>query len=114
MSLGLDLMQVILAAETFGINLVNIFGAGWAQGKPPVFGNNFYAADRGVIPWGARARKNHFFAGQVADTKILGGKRLEAAALVGGGGGVDPLIERRAQRLGDAIARSSRRQATRR
>ena len=46
--------QVILAAETLGIDLVDVFGAGRARGKPAVLGDDLDAADRRIVAGRAR------------------------------------------------------------
>src|ERR1039458_7099294 len=45
----LDLPQVIFTAETLGIYLVDILGAGRARGKPSVLGNHLDATERNAV-----------------------------------------------------------------
>ena len=37
---GLDLFEVVFALEGFGVDLVDVFGAGGAGGEPAVFGGD--------------------------------------------------------------------------
>ena len=41
LSLLLNTLQVRLVFETFGVNFINIFGAGWSGGEPAVFRDHF-------------------------------------------------------------------------
>src|ERR1700682_4983176 len=59
------------AAETFGVDLVDILGAGWARGEPPVGGDHLDAADRRVIARRMIEDLVDGFAGQLADPDLL-------------------------------------------
>ena len=41
LSLLLNTLQMRLVFETFGVNFINIFGAGWSGGEPAVFRDYF-------------------------------------------------------------------------
>ena len=63
LGLGLDLFQVVFALEGFGVDLVDVFGAGGAGGEPAVFGGDFEAADGGVVARGFSEDGGDGFAG---------------------------------------------------
>src|SRR3974390_819135 len=55
-------LQVGLASETLGVDLVEILGAGRPGREPAVGRNHLEAADRRVIAWGAREPGEERFA----------------------------------------------------
>ncbi len=67
LSFFLDLFQVVGAAKTFGVNLVDIFGAGRTGGEPAAFGDHFDAADRIAIARRGGQNVLNFFARQFGD-----------------------------------------------
>ena len=61
---GLDLFEVVFAFEGFGVDFVDVFGAGGAGGEPAVFGGDFEAADGGVVAGGFGEDGGDGFAGE--------------------------------------------------
>ena len=54
---------MVFAFEGFGVDLVDVFGAGGAGGEPAVFGGDFEAADGGVVAGGFGEDGGDGFAG---------------------------------------------------
>ena len=82
-----------LAFEGFGVDLVDVFGAGGAGGEPAVFGCDFEAADGGVVAGGFGEDGGDGFAGELLCGDLLGGEFGELGFLFLGGGGVDALVD---------------------
>jgi hypothetical protein len=53
LGIGLNLFQMILAAEAFGVNLINILRSRWPRGEPTALGDQLDSADRLVVAGGA-------------------------------------------------------------
>jgi hypothetical protein len=68
----LNLLQVIGTAETFGVNFVDVFGAGRPGGEPAVFGDHLQASNGIAIA--RRLGKNllNFFSGEFGDGDVRG------------------------------------------
>jgi len=47
---------VVFAFEGFGVDFVDVFGAGRAGGEPAVFGGDFEASNGGLVAGGQRFR----------------------------------------------------------
>ena len=60
----LDLLQVVGAVVTFGVDFVDVFGAGGASGAPAAFGYQLQAADGLVVAGGAGEDVLDGFAGE--------------------------------------------------
>ncbi len=54
---------MVFAFEGFGVDFVDVFGAGGAGGEPAVFGGDFEAADGGVVAGGFGEDGGDGFAG---------------------------------------------------
>src|SRR5207244_2702366 len=52
--LFLDAAQVVAPRETLGVQLVDVLGAGWAGGKPPVLGNYLQSPNGSTVSRGVR------------------------------------------------------------
>src|SRR5882672_6852112 len=48
--LGLNLLQMVRTAITLGVDLVDVFGAGWSRGEPAPVRDHLESADRSVVP----------------------------------------------------------------
>jgi len=62
---GLDLFEVGFAFEGFGVDFVDVFGAGGACGEPAVFGGYFEAAYGGFVAGGFGEDGGDGFAGEL-------------------------------------------------
>ena len=54
---------MVFAFEGFGVDFVDVFGAGGAGGEPAVFGGDLEAADGGVVAGGFGEDGGDGFAG---------------------------------------------------
>ena len=79
---------MVFVDETFRVDLVDVLGAGGAGGEPAVLGDDFEAADGGVVSGGAGEGFEDGLAGEGVGLEILGGEAGEFFAHGGVGGGV--------------------------
>ncbi len=56
---------MVCAFEAFGVDFVDVFGAGGAGGEPAVFGGYLEAADWGVVARGFGEDGGDGFAGEI-------------------------------------------------
>ena len=84
---------MVSAFEGFGVDLVDVFGAGGAGGEPAVFGEDFEAADGGVVTGGLGEDAGDGFAGEFFGGDLFGGEFGELGFLIFGGRGVDALVD---------------------
>ena len=80
------------AAEGFGVDFVDVFGAGGAGGEPAIFCGDLEAADAGVVAGGFGEDGGDGFAGELFGGDLRGGEFGEFGFLVLGGCGVDALV----------------------
>ncbi len=92
---------MLLALETFRVDLVDVLGAGGSRGKPSVFRRHLDPAERLTIAGSGGQRCPNRLAGKFFHDEPLGRKRLQHVLLRDGRGRVDPLVERRAQFIGE-------------
>ena len=62
------------AFEAFGVDFVDVFGAGGAGGEPAIFGGDFEAAYRGVVAGSFGEDSGNGFAGQLFGGDLLCGE----------------------------------------
>ena len=60
------------AAEGFGVDFVDVFGAGGAGGEPSVLGGDFEAADGGVVAGGFGEDGDDGFSGELFGGDLRG------------------------------------------
>jgi hypothetical protein len=80
------------ALEAFGIDLVDILGAGGAGGKPAVVGDDFEAADRGAVAGGLGEFGGDAVACEGSGFDIGGSEFAEAGFLLWGSGGINAVV----------------------
>src|SRR6266702_3208430 len=104
-SLGLllNLPQMRLAFETFRVDLVDVLGSGGSCGKPSVVRHDLDAAERLAVAGSRGQRRADRLAGKFVDRQSLRRKRLQEILLRDRRRRVDPLVERHAQFLCEAI-----------
>ncbi len=81
LSILLDLPQMGLAAKTFRIDLVDVFGAGRARGKPSALGNDLDPAERLTVAGSGREDGSHRLTGQFCHCEFFAGQRLQQVLL---------------------------------
>src|ERR1700721_2410430 len=84
----LDLPQVLLAAKTLRIDLVDILGARRPRGKPSVIGRDLDAAERLTVAGSGREDRANRLAGKFRHRELFRRKRLQPVLLRGCGGGL--------------------------
>ena len=92
--IALDLPEMLLAAEAFCVNLVNILGSRWPGGKPAVFSDQLDPADGFVVAGRLRQLRFDRLARQVLRIKFGGVQLCETCLLLGRGRRIDPLRRR--------------------
>ena len=65
LGVGLYLLQMVLTAEAFGVDLVDVLGAGGPGGEPAALGDHLDAADGRAVARGARSASDDLLAGQL-------------------------------------------------
>ena len=68
------------AVEGFGVDFVDVFGAGGAGGEPAVFGGDLEAADGGVVAGGFGEDGGDGFAGEFVFAVTCEGESLPSLA----------------------------------
>src|SRR3981081_600018 len=63
--------QMVLAAETLGVDLVDIFGTGWARGKPSTVRHDLDPADRRTVAGGFREHAFNRLPAPFGDPSLL-------------------------------------------
>ena len=92
--------EVGLVFETLGVDLVDIFGAGRPGREPAIGRNDLQPADGRVVSRGSRQLGEDRLAGQLGLPDSLGGSSFSSSAFCSRSGrGVDPCVERRAERF---------------
>src|SRR5262249_261744 len=92
-----DGLEVSLALEAFGINLVDGLGTRRACGEPAAAGDDLQTVDRGVVSRGARQLGDDRFTSEVRGLHRLRREALKSRFLLGRRRGVDPRIICRAE-----------------
>src|SRR5215510_6482727 len=87
-------MQVVGIAKALRIDLVDLFGAGWSRGEPPVVGHDFDAADRLAVSRRSGQNLSYWLAGEIAGLDRRGGKFRQSRLLLVCGRRVDPFVDR--------------------
>src|SRR5262245_6581805 len=88
---------MILIPETFGVNLVDVFGARWSRGEPSRLGLHLDAAEGLVVAGRARSYRADWFTGKLAHVELLRSERLQRALLLRCRRHIDPLVEGNAE-----------------
>lgn len=94
--------KVLLAFEAFGVDFVDVFGAGGAGGEPAVFGAHFEAADGRAVGGRVGELGDDGFASERFSFHLIGRKGGQLGFFFAGGRGVDAIIDRVAE-LGDEL-----------
>ena len=68
----LDDPQVLFAAETLGIDLVNILRAGWSRSEPSAVRNHLDSAERNAVTRSGIKLCAYLFAGKHRCTNLIG------------------------------------------
>ena len=63
---------MVFALEGFGVDLVDVFGAGGTGSEPAIFGGDLEAADGGVVTWGFGEDGGDGFAGELFGGDLSG------------------------------------------
>ena len=95
--LGHNGLQVLLVPEALGVNLVEVLRAGRPGGEPPRGGDDFQAADRGVIARRAGEPGGDGFPGKLGRGDRFRREFLEGGFLGGRGRRVNARVVRRAE-----------------
>src|SRR5271157_1897989 len=87
--LFLDGGQVLGATEGFGVQLVDVFGAGRAGGEPAGRGDHLEPADRRAVAGGGGQRRDDLLAREFFRRHLRGGELSQRGLLLPAGRGVD-------------------------
>src|SRR5438034_409211 len=79
---GNDPGEVVRATEAFGVDFVDVLGAGGTGGEPAVGGGDFQAADRGVVAWRLRELDGDALAGHFGSPDGVGREAAELLFLL--------------------------------
>src|SRR5665213_1090243 len=90
--LALDLPEMILAAETFRVDLVDLLGARGPCGEPAVVGDHLDAAEGLPVAGRRRERGADRLAGEFLERELFAGQRLQLVLLRHCGRRIDPLV----------------------
>ena len=92
-----DASQMVLAEETLGVNLVNLFGTGRARRKPAILCDHLYSAN-GVAVTGRRGQNLlDLFAGNFGSPDVGRGQLLKRGFFFRGGGRLNAFVNRISQ-----------------
>ena len=89
----LNPLQVILAAEAFRINLIDILRSRWPGGKPATPGDHLNSADRFVIAGGSDQLRFNRLASKLFRVELCWIQLCDKFFLVARGRRIDPLVE---------------------
>ena len=93
----LNPLQVILAAEAFRINLIDILRSRWPGGKPATPGDHLNSADRFVIAGGSDQLRFNRLASKLFRVELCWIQLCDKFFLVARGRRIDPLVQGFAQ-----------------
>ena len=94
-------MRVVL--ETFGINLVNVFGAGRSCGEPAAARGHLHTANRRAVARGVRQNIHDWLAGKRRDFYLRSVQLAELFLLFDVGRCIDSIGERGTQALRQSL-----------
>src|SRR5665213_681549 len=77
-----NIIQMIFAPETLGVNLINVFRARWPRGEPSAPCDDFDTTNRLVIAWRTRQPPLNRLAGKLIDIETIGIEKGEAFSLL--------------------------------
>lgn len=77
-----NVIQMLVAPETLGVNLINVFRARWPRGEPSAPCYDFDATNRLVIAWRARQPSLNRLAGKLIDIETIGIEKGKAFSLL--------------------------------
>src|SRR5689334_19302962 len=103
--LGLHTTQVLGAAITLGVDLVDILGAGRSRGEPPAIGHHLQSTDRRAVPRRLREDRLYLPARELLRLHLLGLEVREQLLLRRRRGRVDTLEQRLAERTRELAIR---------
>ena len=98
--LGDDLVQVFLAPEALGIDLVDRLCTGGAGGKPAVLGHDLEATDRRIVAGSSGEDLQDRFTRQLPGRHLFRREPLERLLLLRAGGRIQAPVDGRAEALG--------------
>ena len=96
---ALDLAQVGLAVEAFGVDLVDVFGAGGPRGEPAILRRHLQPADGRVVAGRFGQDRSDRLARQRLRGDLRGAELGQLGLLLRRGFGVDALVDRRCRTL---------------
>src|SRR5271154_2134445 len=94
LGLGLDLLQVLLVAKAFGVDLVDLFGAGWARREPTTLSNYLDSANCLAVPGRVGENRLDLFPSQGGALDAFFAHLRQHGLLLGGCGGIRPVVQR--------------------
>src|SRR5216684_2739026 len=94
---------MLLAFKAFRVDLVDVLGSRGSRGEPSVVRRHLDAAERLTVAGSSGQRRADRLAGEFLDGQALRRKRLQYILLRDRRGGVDPLVERHAQFIGETV-----------
>src|SRR5690606_9837476 len=96
----LDALQVRLAFEAFGVDLVDVLGAGWPRGEPAVIGDHLQSANRCAIARRLGENLGDGLTSQYRCRDLRGRRFAQFGFLLAISRRIDALVHRRAEALG--------------
>ena len=63
---------MIFAHETFGVDLVDVFGTGWTRREPAILGHDLEAADGLIVPRCMAEHAENRLTGQFGGFHLIG------------------------------------------
>src|SRR6202451_1698336 len=103
LGLGLDLLQMLLVAKAFGVDLVDLFGAGWARREPTTLSNYLDSANRLAVPGCVGENRLDLLPSQGGALDAFFAHLRQHGLLLGGRGGVRPVVQRVAKLLRELV-----------
>src|ERR1700678_1413716 len=107
LGLGLDLLQVLLVAKAFGVDLIDLFGAGWARREPTTLSNYLDSANCLTIPGRVGENALDLLPSQSGALDAFFAHLRQHGLLLGGGGGIRPVVQRVTKLLRELVVNVS-------
>ena len=103
-----NLLQVLLAAKAFGIDLVDFFGAGWPCREPTTLGHHFDTTDRLAIARRVGEDGLNLLPRQAGALNAFLAHFRQHRLLLGGRVGVRAVVQRITELLGEVVVNFAR------
>src|ERR1700733_2777648 len=107
LGLGLDLLQVLLVAKAFGVDLVDLFGAGWTRREPTTLSNYLDSANCLAIPGRVGENRLNLLPSQSGALDAFLAHLRQHGLLLGGCGGIRPVVQRVTKLLRELVVNVS-------